>query len=81
VLGGEVISVTSRGNIPDGQDPSRRARLRSRGKAITLPYHVHVYRDGELVVKWDLENDVAMKGEASRKVLETIRELQAEGLL
>jgi hypothetical protein len=45
------------------------------------PYHVHVYRDGELVVKWDLENDVAMKGEASRKVLETIRELQTEGLL
>ena len=45
------------------------------------PYHVHVYRDGELVVKWDLENDVAMKGEATRKVLETIRELQAEGLL
>ena len=27
------------------------------------PYHVHVYRDGTLVVKWDLENDVAMKGE------------------
>ena len=24
-------------------------------------YHVHVYRDGSLVVKWDLENDVAMK--------------------
>jgi hypothetical protein len=21
------------------------------------PYHVHVYRDGTLVVKWDLEND------------------------
>jgi hypothetical protein len=36
---------------------------------------------GELVVKWDLENDVAMKGEASRRVLETIRELQTEGLL
>jgi hypothetical protein len=45
------------------------------------PYHVHVYRDGTLVVKWDLENDVAMKGEATRKVLETIRELQVEGLL
>jgi hypothetical protein len=45
------------------------------------PYHVHVYRDGKLVVKWDLENDVPMKGEASRKILGIIRELQAEGLL
>jgi hypothetical protein len=25
------------------------------------PHHVHAYRDGALVVKWDLENDVAMK--------------------
>lgn len=45
------------------------------------PYHVHVYRDGKLVVKWDLENDVPMKGEASRRILAIIRELQAEGLL
>lgn len=45
------------------------------------PYHVHVYRDGKLVVKWDLENDVPMKGEASRRILAIIRDLQAEGLL
>jgi hypothetical protein len=44
------------------------------------PYHVHVYRDGKLVVKWDLENDVPMKGEASRRILGFIRELPAEGL-
>jgi len=31
------------------------------------PYHVHVYRDGELVVKWDLEHEFPMKGEALRK--------------
>jgi len=45
------------------------------------PYHVHVYRDGALVVKWDLENGVAMKGEATRKILRIIEELQKEGLL
>jgi hypothetical protein len=45
------------------------------------PRHVHVYRDGALIVKWDLENNVAMKGNASRRVLRLIRELQVEGLL
>jgi hypothetical protein len=45
------------------------------------PYHVHVYRDGSLVVKWDLENDVAMKGEAGRRILRLIAELREEGLL
>lgn len=45
------------------------------------PHHVHVYRDGALVVKWDLENDVAMKGNATRRVLRLIAELREEGLL
>jgi hypothetical protein len=45
------------------------------------PRHVHVYRDGKLVVKWDLDNKLAMKGKASRRVLELIAELEAEGLL
>lgn len=45
------------------------------------PRHVHVYRDGKLVVKWDLENGKAMSGTASRKVLDLIDELTEEGLL
>jgi len=45
------------------------------------PYHVHVYKDGQLVVKWDLENNVAMKGEATRKILRLIDELRDEGKL
>ena len=45
------------------------------------PRHVHVYRDGRLVVKWDLDNNKAMKGKAPRKVLSLIDELEAEGLL
>ena len=45
------------------------------------PRHVHVYRDGKLVVKWDLDNKQPMKGKASRRELELIAELEAEGLL
>ena len=42
---------------------------------------MHVYRDGELVVKWDLDNRRAMKGMASRRVLRLIANLESEGLL
>jgi hypothetical protein len=45
------------------------------------PRHIHVYRDGKLVVKWDLDNRAAMKGVASRRVLALIAELEAEGEL
>ena len=44
------------------------------------PHHVHVYRDGKLVVKWDLENRVPMIGRASRRVLDLIEKLESEGL-
>ena len=45
------------------------------------PRHVHVYRDGKLVVKWDLENQLPMKGKASKRVLKCIAELEEEGRL
>lgn len=45
------------------------------------PRHVHVYRDGRLVVKWDLDNKKPMKGAATARVLALIAELEAEGLL
>jgi len=45
------------------------------------PRHVHVYRDRVLVVKWDLENRRPMRGAATRRVLELIEELEAEGKL
>ena len=45
------------------------------------PRHVHVYRRGRLLVKWDLDNEKPMKGNASRRVLRLIRELEAEGLV
>lgn len=43
------------------------------------PRHVHVYRDGKLIVKWDLENWQPMKGEASARVERLLRELDQEG--
>ncbi len=45
------------------------------------PRHVHVYRDGKLVVKWDLDNQKPMAGRPSAKVLALIRQLDSEGLL
>ena len=45
------------------------------------PRHVHVYRDGKLVVKWDLDHENAMSGKATRRVGELIAELESEGLL
>lgn len=45
------------------------------------PLHVHVYRDGELVLKWDLENDEPMRGRPTRRLVRLIEELRAEGRL
>ena len=45
------------------------------------PRHVHVYREGKLVLKWDLEHKEAMAGVPSRKVLELIKQLEDEGLI
>jgi len=42
---------------------------------------VHVYEDGELVLKWDLENRQQMRGKPTRKILRFIEELEGEGLL
>ena len=45
------------------------------------PRHVHVYRNGKLVVKWDLDNGAAMKGKTTRRIQEHIRDMKDEGLL
>lgn len=45
------------------------------------PRHVHVYRDGTLVVKWDLDGWRPMRGQASQRILNLIRQLRAEGIL
>jgi hypothetical protein len=45
------------------------------------PRHVHVYRAGRLVVKWDLDNKKPMMGRASSRVRRLIEGLESEGLL
>jgi hypothetical protein len=42
---------------------------------------VHVYPDRVLVVKWDLENGLAMVGTASARIFRLIAQLEAEGVL
>ena len=45
------------------------------------PRHVHVFKDGRLVCKFDLENWKVMKGEAGRRLVTIIRDLEKEGSL
>ncbi|MGH7793287.1 MAG: DUF4160 domain-containing protein [Candidatus Binatia bacterium] len=45
------------------------------------PRHVHVYRDGKLVVKWDLDNKKAMKGSATRRIIDLIEAFESEEIL
>jgi len=45
------------------------------------PRHVHVYRDGTLVVKWDPDHGCAMQGSATRRLERLIARLDAEGEL
>jgi hypothetical protein len=45
------------------------------------PRHVHIYRDGRLLLKWDLEHDKPMKGDVSHQILKYINALRREGRL
>jgi hypothetical protein len=45
------------------------------------PRHVHVYRAGRLVVKWDLDTQKPMKGAATHRILKLIAQLESEGAL
>jgi len=44
-------------------------------------HHVHVFSEGRLIVKWDLDNGTSMQGVASRRVRRLINDLQREGRL
>ena len=50
-------------------------------KSDHAPRHVHVYHRGRFVLKWDLDNEKAMEGKPTRKLLDLIRDLETEGLL
>lgn len=46
-----------------------------------VPRHVHVYRDGEQIGKWDLDNGKLMWGRLPGRVIRIIRALCREGRL
>ena len=45
------------------------------------PRHVHVYRNGKLVLKWNLDDSVPMTGRPTAKLLRLISALVKERLL
>jgi hypothetical protein len=45
------------------------------------PRHVHVYRDGRLKLKWDLDNNLPIEGKNTRKLRRLLDELVQEGRL
>lgn len=45
------------------------------------PRHVHVYKDGKLVLKWNLDDQEPMKGQPTARLLALIAELEEEGAL
>ena len=50
-------------------------------KSDHVPWHVHVYRDERMIVKWDMENGKAMKGSTTARILSIIEQLRSEGRL
>jgi hypothetical protein len=40
---------------------------------------VHIFRDRELILKWNLERDESLSGNAPSAVIDLIHELQLEG--
>lgn len=45
------------------------------------PRHVHVFKDRKLVLKWDVESWVAIKGRPIRRLLGLLEALHKEKLL
>jgi hypothetical protein len=45
------------------------------------PRHVHVYRDGRFIVKWNLDLRIPITGEANARIRKLLAELEKEGLL
>jgi len=44
-------------------------------------HHVHVYKDHKQILKWDLEENKAIKGVSQKRILKLIRQLKWEGKL
>ena len=42
------------------------------------PRHVHVYWNGRLVLKWDLDHGKVMKGRGTKRLMRLIADLERE---
>jgi hypothetical protein len=45
------------------------------------PRHVHIIKDGRMILKWDLDNERIMEGEVNQKALRVLDDLRTEGLI
>ncbi len=45
------------------------------------PRHVHIYKDGKFIAKWNLDRSVVMDGQMDRRLRQIISELVMEGKL
>ena len=75
-----LTSVTVQGNVSHAEDSPGRLHL-FHLEGDHSPRHVHVYRNGRLILKWDLDHKKPMEGKAPRRILKWIDDLESEGLL
>jgi hypothetical protein len=45
------------------------------------PRHVHIYKDGKLLAKWDLDGWRVMQGRVTTRLIRLLEELREEGRL
>jgi len=58
-----------------------RSAVTTTSSSLGSPRHVHVYRDGKLVLKWNVDAWVPMKGRASAQLIKMLADLRKEGAL
>jgi len=42
-------------------------------------HHVHVWKDSDLILKWDIDTEQIISGKINRKLLKILRDLKKEG--
>jgi hypothetical protein len=75
-----LATDTACGDVCRGQGPPRWFHLRDL-EGHHSPRHVHVYRDGKLVLKWNLDAHLPMLGKPTARILSIIVALEKEGPL
>jgi len=76
-----LASVSTHGNICVVTKIRRGNYVFLTWKGDHNPRHVHVYRDGRLLLKWNLDDSVPMKGKPDARLLQLIAALKKEGVL